>query len=218
MAFDEFGVLVEIAKRKGRITTSRLARDMRSSQQTISRKIRGLERKGYIERKVAPNGQLISVTPEGRKEMRKRFMELKGIVERQDTGGISFGGHLLSGSGEGRYYIGQDDYFLQLQDKLGFRPFLGTLNIKLKRMSDVNSRHEMEGTRPVLIKGFRKGDREFGDIKCYPCTVNRRFRGAVILPQRTHHPRDIVEVIAPVCLRKELSLSDDDYVHLEVRE
>ncbi|MEE9323915.1 MAG: DUF120 domain-containing protein, partial [Candidatus Aenigmarchaeota archaeon] len=132
MKMDIFDVLTELAKRKGKVTTAALAGKLGSSQQTISRKIRELENNGLIHRTSHHKGQIITLTEKGTKFLRKRFLELRDIMDYSKGEGISFGGHLVSGSGEGRYYVSQNEYFLQFHDKLGFRPFLGTLNIRLK--------------------------------------------------------------------------------------
>ncbi|MFH1237535.1 MAG: DUF120 domain-containing protein [Candidatus Aenigmatarchaeota archaeon] len=217
MKCEMFDVLVELAKRKTRVTTLDMAKRLGSSQQTMSRKIRELESLGLIERETAAKGQFVSLTDEGAKFIRKKYLELREIVERPKTESIAFGGVLVSGSGEGRYYVGQDEYFLQFHEKLGFRPFLGTLNVRLKTVQDVKAKDEMENMRPITIRGFKKDNRAFGDINTYPCMINRKARGAVIIPERTHHPTDIVEIIASEDLRKTLCLKEDDYVHVEIR-
>ncbi len=210
-------VLIELSKKKGKVTTSILAKKLDSSQQTVSRKIRELENLGMISRTTHPKGQIINLTENGTKFLRKRYLELRELIERSKDEGISFGGNLISGSGEGGYYVGQDEYFLQFHDKLGLRPFLGTLNIRLKSTHDINAKNEMEKVKPIVVEGFKKEKRTFGDIKCYPCVVNRKIRGVVVIPERTHHPSDVIEIISPVNIRKELSLKDGDYVHVELR-
>lgn len=217
MRMDVLDVLIELAKRRGNFTTFALAEKLGSSQQTISRKIRELENQGMISRTSHPKGQVINLTEKGMGLLRKRYLELREAVERSKSEGISFGGHLISGSGEGRYYVSQEEYFLQFHDKLGFRPFLGTLNIRLKSVHDVRIKNEVEKMKPVVINGFKRENRTFGDIHCYPCAVNRKIRGAIVIPDRSHHPSDVLEIIAPVCLRKNLSLKDNDYVHVEMR-
>ncbi|MCX6817918.1 MAG: CTP-dependent riboflavin kinase [Candidatus Aenigmarchaeota archaeon] len=217
MKCEMFDVLVELAKKKTRVTTLDMAKRLGSSQQTMSRKIRELESLDLIERETAAKGQFVSLTDEGAKFIRKKYLELREIVERPKTESIAFGGVLVSGSGEGRYYVGQDEYFLQFHEKLGFRPFLGTLNVRLKTVQDVKAKDEMENMRPITIRGFKKDNRAFGDIRSYPCMINRKARGAVIIPERTHHATDIVEIIASEDLRKSLCLKEDDYVHVEIR-
>ncbi len=217
MKCEMFDVLAELARRKSKITTLDLARKLGSSQQTMSRKIRELESLGLIERETVAKGQLVSLTDDGMKAIRKRYLELRDIIEYSRVDAIGFGGTVVSGSGEGKYYVGQEEYFLQFHEKLGFRPFLGTLNIRLKNAHDIKAKGEMERMKHVTISGFRRENRSFGDIHSYPCVINRRIRGAVIMPERTHHPPDVVEIIAPVDLRKALPAKENDYVHVEIR-
>jgi riboflavin kinase len=217
MKADILDVLTALAKMKFKVTTSDLAKRLGPSQQTMSRRMRELEDMGLIERETVAKGQFVSLTEEGMKFLRKKYLDLREVVEHSKVEGISFGGMLVSGSGEGGYYVGQDEYFLQFHDRLGFRPFLGTLNIRLKSVHDIKAKDEMEKMKPIVIHGFRKENRSFGEIRSYPCIINRKIRGAVIVPERTHHPSDIVEIIAPVGIRKTLSLRENDYVHAEVR-
>lgn len=217
MVADVLELLIELSKQRGKTTTSKLAKKLDSSQQTISRKIRYLEREGLIHRTSHHKGQIVNITDKGISFMRKRYLELRDILDRSESPGVSFGGNLVSGSGEGEYYISQDKYFMQFQDKLGFRPFLGTLNVKMKTIHDIKAKNDMEKIKPIVVKGFNKDKREFGDIRCYPCVVNRKVKGAVVIPDRTHHPSDIVEIIAPIYLRKELSIEDNDYVNVEMK-
>ena len=217
MKADILDIMIELARKKAKITTLGLARRLGSSQQTVSRKIRELESLGFIERQTTSKGQFIAFTEEGMRFLRKRYLELKDIMERPKMEAVSFGGALVSGSGEGRYYVSQEEYFLQFHEKLGFRPFLGTLNVCLKTIHDIKAKDEMERMKPIVVKGFKKENRAFGDIRCYHCVINRRMKGAIVIPERSHHPVDVVEIIAPVFLRKNLSLNDNDYVHVEVR-
>ncbi|MCK5022939.1 MAG: CTP-dependent riboflavin kinase [Candidatus Aenigmarchaeota archaeon] len=217
MAKEILDILIELSKRKGNVTTSALAKKLDSSQQTISRKIRYLETHGLIGRTSQHRGQIITITDKGISFMRKKYIELRNIIERSGEDAISFGGNLVSGSGEGSYYVGQDKYFMQFHEKNGFRPHLGTLNIRMKSVHDIKAKIEMQKRKPILIKGFERNKRTFGNILSFACVINKKIKGAVIIPERTHHPSDIVEIISPVNLRKELSLKDNDYVHIEVR-
>ena len=41
-------------------------------------------------------------------------------------------GKIISGMGKGTYFMSQDIYVKQFQEKLQFKPFVGTLNIKIE--------------------------------------------------------------------------------------
>jgi riboflavin kinase len=46
--------------------------------------------------------------------------------------------------------------------------------------------------------------------------VNKKIEAAVVIAQRTHHSEEILEVVAPMNIRDELGLTDDDKVSLTV--
>jgi riboflavin kinase len=120
-------------------------------------------------------------------------MKIKGIV--------------VSGSKEGAYFIGQDVYQNQFPDKLGFTPYTGTLNIEiieeeLSRLKEIPNEHY----------GTIKGSGNFGDVKFIKAYLNHETEGAVIFPEKTHHPENLLEFVAPTNLRKKLNLKDGDSV------
>jgi riboflavin kinase, archaea type len=116
-------------------------------------------------------------------------------------------GKVSAGRGEGQYYISKDGYKIQFSEILGFEPFPGTLNIK------------MEGPfvppeqKAIRIKGFQDANRTFGECRCYKIKLNGTG-AAVVRPERSDYPNDLIEVIAPVNLRKALVLEDGDQVEV----
>ncbi|MDP2841884.1 MAG: DUF120 domain-containing protein, partial [Candidatus Methanoperedens sp.] len=100
----------------------------------------------------------------------------------------------------------------QFIEKLGFTPYPGTLNVKL----DTPSVDIRKGISADLeISGFTKDNRTFGRGSCFNIMI-MDIKGAVIVPERTHYPEDIIEIIAPVNLRKYLKLRDGSTVEVEV--
>jgi len=99
---------------------------------------------------------------------------------------------------------------------LGFDPYPGTLNLKLTTDYDAKTRSELEAYPAIEIEGFRNEDRTFGSVKCYPVTIENRVKGALILALRSHYDTSVVEVIAPVFLRKHLNIKDGHKVKVEV--
>jgi energy-coupling factor transporter ATP-binding protein EcfA2 len=90
----------------------------------------------------------------------------------------------------------------------------GTLNIKLAP-SSVTVRKKIDALDWTRIKGFSTDGRTFGDAKCIPCRIGTIACG-IVVPGRTHYPEDIIEVIAPVALRRKLGVEDSDSISVEV--
>jgi riboflavin kinase len=116
-------------------------------------------------------------------------------------------GRVVTGIGEGRYYISQMGYRRQFSLKLGFEPYPGTLNVKLSEPFEGND------AAAVYIERFRDENRTFGACKCYPVIIEG-IRGAIVRPERSSYPLDLAEVIAPVSLREVLGLCAGDEVLL----
>jgi riboflavin kinase len=213
--------LIELAelgahKRTAKISTEFLAEKMRISQQTASRYLIELERAGWIQRTVTPDGSLIRIERAGAAELKKLYTSLRFIVEAAYPPSVTFEGTVFTGLGEGAYYIGKEHYRKQFIEKLGFDPYPGTLNLKLTSDYDLKTRTELEAYPAVEIQGFKNEDRTFGLVKCYPAMIGNKVRGALILALRSHYDASVVEIIAPVCLRKHLNLKDGNKVKVEV--
>jgi len=182
------------------------------SQQTASRHLIELENAGYITKTSSFKGIDVRITEKGLDELRRVYFCLKKMIESVPNI-ITIYGILFSGLGEGGYYVSQKQYQRQFKLKLGFYPYLGTLNLKLP-ISEIVKKKELETYPPIIIKGFEKQNRLFGDVRCYPTIINHEIEGAAIIIERTHHDSSILEVIAPVQLRTILSLTDGDKVTL----
>jgi len=198
-----------------RFSTNVLARKMGLSQQTISRHLIELERLELIERQISVKGEEIKLTEKGVNEIRSVYLSLKSIVEKP-TEEMLLEGRLFTGMFEGSYYVSRDKYHKQFIKKLGFDPYPGTLNLKLSSAFDRRMRRELEAHPAILIDGFKDGERTYGSVKCYPATINDEVEGAVVLINRTHHDPSVLEVIAPVYLRKRLKIRDGSQVRVRV--
>ncbi len=195
-----------------KISSKEVAKLIGQSLQTAARKLKELEDKGLIERIIAKDGQYIVITDKGLQVLYKEYLDYKKIFEREDF--IVIRGKVFSGLGEGRYYVSLDGYKRQFIDKLGFEPYPGTLNIRIPK-EELYFRRRLNCENGILISGFSTGDRTFGDVKAFKCKVNG-INGAVVIPQRTHYPLNVLEIIAPVKLRDALNLKDGDIVEVEV--
>jgi len=189
------------------------------SQQTASRRINTLEEIGWIERKIEAKEQIIRITKKGADAILAMYKSLKQILES-----ILIVGEVTTGIGEGHYYVKIKNYLKQFQEKLRFLPFFGTLNLQL---SDLNYELLMENLKnriPVKIDGFKDVEegRTFGSVDCHYCFVSRldnqekKVNAAILKIKRTHHKKNIVEILAEPYLRDILNLHDGDRVRIEL--
>jgi riboflavin kinase len=203
-------------RRTAKISTEYLARKLSTSQQTASRYLIELEKKGLIKRTITPEGCLIRITDAGIKELKALHSTLRFLIEAQYPPSITLEGTVFTGLGEGSYYISKEKYTKQFIERLGFEPYPGTLNLKLTTDYDIKTRSELEAYPAIEIEGFKNENRTFGPVKCYPLTIDNKVKGALILALRSHYDASVIEIIAPVFLRKRLHLKDGQKVKVEV--
>ncbi|MFC7047115.1 DUF120 domain-containing protein [Halobacteriaceae archaeon GCM10025711] len=224
VGFDELAVLKLLALDgglRGEIKSScgALADRLEASNQTASRRLQALEDAGLIERDLVSDGQWVAITDEGERTLKREFEDYRRIFEGEAA--VDLEGTVTSGMGEGRHYIALPGYMAQFEEKLGYTPFEGTLNVELGETSR-RERSAMATLEPVHIDGWEDDERTYGPAVCYPATVSAGgdTYGSthVIAPERTHHDDDQLELIAPVKLREELGLDDGDVVTVEVAD
>jgi riboflavin kinase len=203
-------------RRTAKISTEYLAEKLGVSQQTASRYLIELEHKGWIRKTTTPEGSLIRIEEVGTLELQKLYSNLRLLVEATYPPSITLEGTVFTGLGEGAYYISKEHYRKQFIEKLGFDPYPGTLNLKLTTDYDLRTRTELEAYPAVEIQGFKNEDRTFGLVKCYPATVSNKIKGAIIFALRSHYDRTVLEIIAPVNLRKQLNVKDGQKVKVEI--
>ncbi len=202
--------------RTAKISTEYLAKKLDISQQTASRYLIDLERKGWVQRKVTPDGSLIKIEDAGTRELQKLYSSLKVLMEKTYPPSVTLEGTVFTGLGEGAYYISKPDYKKQITEKLGFEPYPGTLNVKLSSDYDIKTRRDLEAYPAIEVTGFQNEDRSFGLVKAYPAVIGGKVKGALVTALRSHYDASVLEIIAPVCLRKQLGLKDGHKVKVEI--
>jgi len=121
--------------------------------------------------------------------------------------------------GRGRHYITLPGYAEQFRARLGYEPFPGTLNVDLSERASAGAarwpasmrcRSTRERRGPHLRRGLvlRRHTLVTGD--------ERYEEVHAIVPDRTHHDDDQLELIAPERLRDALGLGDGDAVEVRV--
>jgi len=201
------------SKNAVKLSTTDLSKIMGGSQQSASRHLQILDKMGLIHRRIDSEGSRVSITVEGLAELEKVLQELKWHLEGMEATAIEFEGTVVSGLFEGAYYISKDGYRRQIAEKLGFEPFPGTLNVRI-RQDDFQKRRRLESCPGVHIEGFKDGERAFGSANCYPVTINDEVEGALIVAERSIHDYNVMEIISPIYLRRKLGLADGDKVRL----
>ncbi len=187
------------------------------SQQTGSRRINDLEKLGWIKRRIDGKSQKISITKEGANIMLAIYKELKKLLES-----ILIIGEVTEGIHEGGYYVSIKGYFQQFKEKLGFEPYIGTLNLRLSDTDNELLREKLQTITPIIIAGFKDPNREYGPVKCYDVYIsqmdnkNNKRKAAILDIQRTHHKENIIEILAKPYLRDYFHLNDGDKLIIDV--
>src|SRR3989338_2460916 len=195
--------------------TSIIAKDLNISQQSVSRVLRDLEDSRLIVREASTSGIKISLADHGRDALKKHYELLKNVFS-SDIKSLSC--KITSGLGEGKYYMSLPGYKKQFAKRLGFTPFEGTLNLEVDAAKVNNF---LLNAECIYVEGFNTKERTFGGLKAFRIKVsankaagnnknNKKIPATLIIPDRTHHDKNVVEVIADKNLRNVLKLKDND--------
>ncbi len=208
----DFDILLYIAENadlygKLKKSTIKIAKELKASQQTISRRIDELAKKGFLEKNSSLSGVEVKLKNKGVEALKKRRDALNSIFEESDE----LEGRVFLGFGEGKYYM--KNYKSRLKKKLGFNPYEGTLNA---RVDHIELKKFLHGLKKVRIDEFSTKERSFGAVDCYPVVIEDKIKGAIVIPNRNKYEGDVVEIIAPVYLRKALKVNDNDIVKMKV--
>ena len=193
------------------VSSRELGDTLEMSQQSASKRILELLDQGLIVRDLGARKQRIKLTPAGIDALKKEYNEYRRIFELTDH--ITIHGSVKDGMGEGGYYIGQKGYVDQFVDKLGFKPYSGTLNVCVDK-EDEGKRDFIRGTAGIYINGFTDEGRSFGAVIAYKAKI-KNIDCAVVVPERSHYV-DVIEIICQYHLRRTLSIGTGDRVDVRV--
>ncbi|MCX8174287.1 MAG: DUF120 domain-containing protein [Thermoplasmata archaeon] len=192
------------------ITSKELGDQMDKSQQCASLYINELLELEMLLRLPGKKAKL-KLTDKGKKELLQLYEDLGKILHGKTR--IEITGYVTKGLGEGKFYIGKEQYSEQIFENFGFKPFPGTLNLKLEKES-LSSFLMLREKPGILLRGFVERDRTYGNVKCFKATV-QELMCIVVIPERSHHT-DIMEVVSKHNLRSLLDLKDGDRVIVRV--
>ena len=197
------------------ITTSSLGKNIKKSQQAASKHLLELEQNLFIERIVSGRNISVKITSKGFSEMVKLSAILQKSLDSSPSH-VILKGILVSGMGEGAYYMGLKGYTKQFKPKIGYIPFLGTLNVKLDQKIHQEAIKQFEILEGIKIKSFSDDKRTYGWVKCFPAKLNNSINCELIILERTHHDASIIELISKVCIRETGKLKDGSKVSIKI--
>ena len=127
------------------------------------------------------------------------------------SGKLTVTGKILSGEKKGAFFTQLDWVQDQCQEKLGFKPFPGTLNLEIKPakilpIEALLKKHGLELVPP---------DSNFCTGHVYPVNI-MGVGGAIVAPSEDVriHDKNILELIAPICLKEAMDVDDGDEIML----
>jgi len=194
------------------LSTSELGELLQTTQQTASLWVLDLLNRGYLVRRAGSRKQGLKLTPKAIDFLRQEHADYIRIFESSVE--MELSGLVVSGLGEGKYYITQPEYKRQFKDKVGIVPFPGTMNVRLSG-GDLSKVRILQDSEGISLKGFQKDGRTFGEGKLFKATINGH-ECAVVIPLRSHYD-DVLEIISKEFLRDSLGLKDGDRVKLRVK-
>lgn len=197
------------------ITTSTLGKNIHKSQQAASKHLLELEEGGFIERIMSGRHISVKLTQKGYDQITDLFNLIKNSLESVPSA-IVLKGTLISGMGEGAYYMSLKGYTKQFKSKIGYVPFPGTLNVQLDKKEYVEAVRQLNNLEGVKIDGFSDEKRTYGWVSCYRCVLNGKVDCHLILLERTHHDYSVIELISEVDIRKKLGLKNGDELTIKI--
>lgn len=196
-------------------TTSSLGKSIKKSQQAASKHLLELENSNFIERIISGRKISVKITPKGYSEMVKLSQALQKSLTSSSSN-VLLKGTLVSGMGEGAYYMSLKGYTKQFKSKIGYVPFPGTFNIKLGKKEYTEAIRQFEGMEGIHIDGYSDGKRTYGWVKCFKAKLNSSFDCELIRLERTHHDTSTIELISKNNLRKTAKLSDGSKITITI--
>ena len=197
------------------ITTDSLGKNIKKSQQSASKHLLELEQNQFIERVISGRNISVKITYKGFSEMVKLSTILQKSLNSFPSH-VEIKGTLVSGMGEGAYYMGLKGYTKQFKSKIGYVPFPGTLNVKIGQKIHQEAIKQFVNLNGININSFSDGKRTYGWVKCFPAKINNSVDCNLILLERTHHDNSVVELISKLCLRKTAKLKDDSKISIKI--
>ncbi len=179
------------------------------SRATVSRWIARAEELGFLKSTISKKVQYVIVTQKAIQLIRSVYESIESRRWKEEV----VLGEVFSGMGEGAYYMSRPGYTIEFKKVLGYVPYPGTLNLRIKEAKDYALVREWRTrVRPKIIHGFVEGGRTFGNVEVLPVRLNGKIRAYAIFPERRHYGDEVLEIIHEESLRVKLGVRDGDIV------
>jgi riboflavin kinase len=131
-------------------------------------------------------------------------------------------GIIFSDLGQAASFMALDWVQSALRQSLGFDAFPATLNVRPKAAEDAQVwRRVRDESAGVPLAPASGG---FCSARLYPIEIIggatvacEKIAGAILLPEVNDYPNDKIEIVAPLCLKEHLGVSDGDQLTWEFR-
>jgi len=123
----------------------------------------------------------------------------------------SLTGQVVTGVGQGAGFTQLDWAAKQFINQCGIDPYPGTLNIVLTDEAQLTTWKTMQADPGLRL---RAGDPRSCDARLYSVWIGGELPAAIVLPEVPDYPENQIEIIAAVCLREQLAISDGDSVQI----
>ncbi len=125
---------------------------------------------------------------------------------------VTIRGNLFSGEGIGRKFVRISWVQKQIEEKLGFKPYPGTLNLCVEESEARKLGRALSGNEGIKIIP----EKGFFSARCFKALVMNQVEGAIVIPEKPNYSPDVLEILAPISLREKLLLTDGDEVEVTV--
>jgi len=123
-------------------------------------------------------------------------------------------GTAFSGIGKGKYYVGLPEYQKRFEAALGYKPYPGTLNLKIQDKATVHRLAELRSSVGTRVPGFTLDGEQFSSLVCFDGRL-RDERVALLFIDITHYNETVAELISPAYLREKFGIKDGDEVSFQ---
>ena len=124
-------------------------------------------------------------------------------------------GRIESGIQKGAFFTQLDWVQQQCHKKLGFKPYAGTLNLKIAENAVPMIKELLQKSGLELVSP----DAHYCSGHLYPVSV-MGVSGAILAPAEEvrAHGSNIIEIIAPISLKEALDVKDGDEIMLTIQK